>query len=258
MPRRIDPAGLRGGLHAVEALIRKEPRRVRSLALQRDAGNPRLYALQRLAEEAGIRVRQLPRSQLDAWFAGPHQGAVAFCETQSLEDWAGLRTRLLAARDRGESPLVVVAAALEDPRNLGACIRSAAGLGVSCLLLPNKGSTGLTATAGKAAAGAENLFPLCRVGDMEKEIKLLAAAGFAVWGLDATGQAAHTVDLRGPLVLVLGGEDRGIPPHIGRALTGKLRLPMAEGLHSYNASAALALVLYEAARQRGFPERLAL
>jgi 23S rRNA (guanosine2251-2'-O)-methyltransferase len=252
MPRRIDPSGLVGGLHAVEALIRNEPRRIRSLVLQR-AANEKLHALQRLAEDAGIRVRQLPKSQLDAWLPGSHQGAVAFCESRSLESWESLKTRLVAAKNRGEAPVVVVAAGLEDPRNLGACIRTAAGLGVNAILLPNKGSTGLTPVAAKAAAGTEDKVPLCRVPDMEKEIKSLAQAGFRVFGLDAA--AAHDaqgVNLTGPVVLVLGGEDRGIPPHISRAMTGSLRLPMASDCHSYNASVALALLLYETARQRGF------
>ena len=254
MPRRIDPSGVTGGLQVVEALIRDEPRRVRNLVLQRGAGHPKLHALQKMAEAAGIRTKQLPVSQLDEWFPGAHQGVLAFCESRPLEDWSSVRQKLLAMKRNGGSPLVVVPAAIEDPRNLGACVRSSAGLGVDAMLLPGKGAAGLTPAAARSAAGTENAFPVCRARDIEKDLKELTADGFTVFGLDAAGTLqAHHADLKGPLVLVAGGEDRGIPPHIARCLTARIRLPMAEACHSYNASVALALLLYETARQRGFP-----
>lgn len=253
MPRRIDPSAVTGGLHAVDALLRDAPRRVRRLVLQRGAQDRRLFALQKLAEKNGIPVQQLAKGQLDAWFPGPHQGVLAFCESRELEDWYAVRARLLDDLKAGRKPVIVVPAAFEDPRNLGACVRAAAGLGIDALLLPATGSTGLTPAGAKAAAGTENLVPVCRSRDIAKDLAELAEAGFAVLGLDAQADRhAHETDLTVPLVLVAGGEDRGIPPHIARKLTGRLLLPMAEGVHSYNASVALALALYETARQRGF------
>jgi 23S rRNA (guanosine2251-2'-O)-methyltransferase len=254
MPRRIDPSAVTGGLRAVEDLVRNDPRRVRRVVFQLGSSQQKLYALQKAAEEAGIQVQQLPKHQLDDWHPdGPHQGVLAFCESRSLEDWDTVRARLLAAKRAGEAPLLIVPAAFEDPRNLGAAIRSAVGLGADAILLPGKGSTGLTPAGAKAAAGTENAIPVCRAHDIAKELKDLAAEGFAVLGLDAQADTlAHTADLTGPVVLVAGGEDRGIPPHIARCLTGRLLLPMAEGCHSYNASVALALMLYEVARQRHF------
>ncbi|MCD6024037.1 MAG: methyltransferase, TrmH family, group 3 [Fibrobacteria bacterium] len=259
MPRRIDNSAVTGGLRAVEELVRTDPRRVRRVVFQLGSSQQKLYALQKAAEDAGIQVQQLPKGQLDAWFPdGPHQGVLAFCESRSLEDWNEVRARLLeqkraAAAGKAAAPLIIVPAAFEDPRNLGAGIRSAVGLGADAILLPGKGSTGLTPAGAKAAAGTENAIPVCRAQDIAQELKGLAAEGFAVLGLDAQAtRQAHTADLTGPLVLVAGGEDRGIPPHIARCLTDRLLLPMAEGCHSYNASVALALLLYEAARQRGF------
>lgn len=266
MPRRIDPSAVTGGLHAVDALLRDAPRRVRRLVLQRGAQDRRLFNLQKRAEEAGVQVQQLPKTQLDQWFPGPHQGVLAFCESRELEDWETVRDRLIArakaalAAPAGTAeaeatrpPLIVVPAAFEDPRNLGAGVRSAAGLGVDAILLPGKGSTGLTPAGAKAAAGTESLVPICRSQDIAKDLKELAEAGFAVLGLDAQADRhAHHTDLTGPLVLVAGGEDRGIPPHIARCLTGRILLPMSEGVHSYNASVAMALCLYETARQREF------
>lgn len=259
MPRRIDNSAVTGGLRAVEDLIRTDPRRVRRVVFQLGSSQQKLYALQRAAEDAGIQVQQLPKGQLDAWFPdSPHQGVLAFCESRSLEDWSEVRARLLeqkraAAEGGAIAPLIIVPAAFEDPRNLGAGIRSAVGMGADAILIPSKGSTGLTPAGAKAAAGTENVIPICRAHDIAKELKDLAAEGFAVLGLDAQAtRPAHTADLTGPIVLVAGGEDRGIPPHIARCLTDRLLLPMAEGCHSYNASVALALLLYEVARQRGF------
>ena len=259
MPRRIDPSAVTGGLRAVEDLVRNDPRRVRRVIIQLGTSQQKLFALQKAAEDAGIQVQQLPKGQLDAWYPdGPHQGVLAFCESRSLESWDDVRARLMdqmraAAAGNGPAPLVIVPAAFEDPRNLGAGIRSAVGMGADAILLPGKGSTGLTPAGAKAAAGTENAIPVCRAQDIAKELKDLAADGFAVLGLDAQAtRQAHTVDLTGPVVLVAGGEDRGIPPHIARCLTERILLPMAEGCHSYNASVALALLLYEVARQRDF------
>jgi 23S rRNA (guanosine2251-2'-O)-methyltransferase len=259
MPRRIDPSAVTAGIRAVEDLVRNDPRRVRRVVFQLGSSQQKLYALQKAAEEAGIQVQQLPKGQLDAWHPdGPHQGVLAFCESRSLESWESVRARLMeqkraAAAGNGPAPLIIVPAAFEDPRNLGAGIRSAVGLGADAVLLPGKGSTGLTPAGAKAAAGTENAIPVCRAHDIAKELKDLAADGFAVLGLDAQAtRQAHSVDLTGPVVLVAGGEDRGIPPHIARCLTDRVLLPMAEGCHSYNASVALALFLYEIARQRNF------
>jgi 23S rRNA (guanosine2251-2'-O)-methyltransferase len=263
LPRRIDPSAVTAGLRAVEDLVRNDPRRVRRVVFQLGSSQQKLYALQKAAEDAGIQVQQLPKGQLDAWHPdGPHQGVLAFCESRSLESWETVRARLLEqkrayveAKGQGNlrAPLIIVPAAFEDPRNLGAGIRSAVGLGADAILLPGKGSTGLTPAGAKAAAGTENAIPVCRAHDIAKELKELAEEGFAVLGLDAQAtRQAHTVDLTGPVVLVAGGEDRGIPPHIARCLTERVLLPMAEGCHSYNASVALALFLYEISRQRNF------
>src|SRR5690606_8017277 len=119
LPRRIDPSAVTGGLHAVDALLRDTPRRVRRLVLQRGAQDRRLFNLQKRAEAAGIQVQQLPKTQLDQWFPGPHQGVLAFCESRELEDWATVRDRLvarakdIAAVDEGRATLIVVPAAFE-------------------------------------------------------------------------------------------------------------------------------------------------
>jgi 23S rRNA (guanosine2251-2'-O)-methyltransferase len=253
VPKRIDTSTIVAGLHAVEALLKSTPAKVNHVVFLKGGQHRNLHDLQRLAEDNHIRVHQLPKAQLDQWFPGPHQGVLAFCNARPVDDWGQVKESLLDMRRQGRAPLVVVPAAMEDPRNLGACIRSAVCLGADAVLSHNKGGAALTPTAAKAAAGAVEEIPFCQVPDIEKELKSLREQGFAVYGLDAAGEADVTqAKYDGPLVLVVGGEDRGIPPHIRRCCSALLRIPMAPGGHSYNASVALSLFLYEAARQTGF------
>ncbi len=253
MPRRIDTSVCIAGLHAVEAQLRNAPNQINHVVVQLGLTAPKLHALQRLADQAGIRVHQLPKPRLDALFQGPHQGIVAFLDARALDDWEPLRDELIDRVRDNPPPLIVVPAAMEDPRNLGACIRSAAGLGADAVLWHARGAAGLTPTAAKAAAGAEHAVPLCRVTDIEKSLKELRDAGFLLLGLwGGADQNLDEIELRQALVLVVGGEDRGLPPHIARALTMRASLRMDSRVQSYNASVALSLALYEANRQQGF------
>ncbi len=250
---KVDSSSIVAGLHAVDALLRASPAKVNHLVLQLGSQNAKLHDLQRRAEEHGIRIHQLPKPRLDQWFKGVHQGVLAFCNTRAYDDWAEVKKELVAAKRAGYAPLIVVPAAMEDPRNLGACIRSAVALGADAILAHNKGGAGLTPSVAKTAAGALESIAICQVTDIEKELKSLRNEGYAIVGLEEDGEVeAHKGRYEGPLVLVVGGEDRGIPPHIRRACTYVVRLPMAPGAHSYNASVALSLLLYEVNRSGDF------
>lgn len=250
---KVDSSSIVAGMHAVDALLRSSPGKINHLVLQLGAQNPKLHEMQRRAEEQGIRIHQLPKPRLDQWFKGVHQGVLAFCNTRAFDDWAEVRKELVAAKRAGYAPLLIVPAAMEDPRNLGACIRSAVALGADAVLSHNKGGAGLTPAVAKTAAGALESIAICQVTDIEKELKSLRNEGYAIVGLEENGEVeAHQGRYEGPLVLVVGGEDRGIPPHIRRACTYVVRLPMAPGAHSYNASVALSLLLYEVNRAGNF------
>ncbi len=252
MPK-VDESSIVAGLHAVEALLRSSPGKINHLVLLHGGQNKRLHELQKLADEQHIRVHQLPKQKLDYWYPGAHQGILAFCNTRSFDDWPKVKAALLAAKAEGYSPLIVVPAAMEDPRNLGACIRSAVGFGADAVLTHNKGGAGLTPSVAKTAAGALESIAISQVGDIEKELKSLRQEGFAIMGLEAEAEVdMHKADFGGPLILVVGGEDRGIPPHVRRCCTRWVRIPMAQGAHSFNASVALSLLLYEANRHNGF------
>lgn len=239
------------GHHAVESLLQREPRRIQRLLLERGAGDPRLYQLQKLAENAGVPCQQLLAKELSIRALGRrHQGVVAVCNVREFADWGTLRSELLAKVEAGEAPIVIVAAAIEDPRNLGAIVRTCVGMGADALLLPRKGGCGLTPIVEEVSAGALTHLPVSRPNDLEKVLEDLTKAGFQVCGLDARGEDIRSISFAGPQVLVSGGEDRGIPPHLRRPCDRLIRLPMSASLQSYNASVACAIALYEMTRNR--------
>ena len=246
-----NPAELVCGQHAVESLLATQANRIQRLLLERGAGDPRLYQLQKMAEERGIPVQQLQSRDLFAKADGRrHQGVVAVCNVREFMEWPELKSRLHSEIAAGHTPLVLMAAAIEDPRNLGAIARSCVGLGVSAMILPRKGGCGLTPIVEETSAGALAHLPVARPGDLEGVLTDLASGGFAIVGLDPQGEDIRSVPLKGPVVLVAGGEDRGIPPHLRRPCAHLLRLPMDSKLQSYNASVAAAMALYEITRNR--------
>jgi 23S rRNA (guanosine2251-2'-O)-methyltransferase len=255
MPKQVDESSIVAGVHAVEALLRSAPGKINHLVLLQGGQNRRLHDLQKIAEDQNIRIHQLPKTKLDYWFNGPHQGILAFCNTRSWDNWDQLKADLITAKKTGYNPLIIVPAAMEDPHNLGACIRSAVCFGADAVLTHNKGGAGLTPAAAKAASGALEHIAIAQTGDIEKELKIFRDEGFAIIGLEAEADVDMTqADFTGPIILVVGGEDRGIPPHIRRACTRWVKIPMVEGgaAHSFNASVALSLLLYEANRSTGF------
>lgn len=253
MPKQVDETSIVAGLHAVESLLRTSPGKINHLVLLHGGQNQKLHQLQKLADAQKIRVHQLPKARLDQWYKGAHQGVLAFCNTRSWDDWESVKKDLVAAKRAGYAPMIVVPAAMEDPRNLGACIRSAVGMGADVVLSHNKGGAGLTPAVAKTAAGSLESIAICQVGDIEKELKSLRNEGYTIIGLEEDGEADLSKGrYEGPVVFVVGGEDRGIPPHVRRACTYVVRIPMAPGAHSFNASVALSLLLYEANRATGF------
>jgi 23S rRNA (guanosine2251-2'-O)-methyltransferase len=235
-------------MREVEALIKNEPGRVHRVLFRLASGNPKLYSLQKLAKAAHIHTQQVEGKLLDQ-YARPNQGVVALVNEKELQDWETVRTALWKAQQAGEPCLVAVAVNIEDPRNLGACIRSALALGVRYLLLPAKGSCGITPAVAKASAGALEKLGICRPQNLEAAIGELKLSGFQITGLEANGTESLTgFAFQKNAVLCVGGEDKGLPPFLSKQCDAVLRIPMADGSHSLNASVALSLGLYEATR----------
>lgn len=239
-----------GGIREVTELLTNSPMRLHRILFRHNSGNPKLYSLQKLAKKNHIHVQQVETRILDS-YAMPNQGVVALCNEKDLLQWADVKEEFFKARENGERKLVVVATNIEDPRNLGACIRSSLGLGADIFLMPAKGMCGITPTVARASTGAIDKLRICRPENLEAAIGELKQAGFQVLGLDAATEVSLVDYPFGEqIVLAVGGEDVGLPPFVRKQCTDVLRIPMMPDAQSYNASVALSLGLYEIARKR--------
>ncbi len=235
------------GTHAVESVIQRSPERVRALYVQqsRDRNHTELVAQ---ARSAGIRVEFVKRSWLDRRVQGAHQGVVADCHELGLADESALES---IWTDLSSPRLLLVLDGVQDPRNLGACLRTARAAGVQVVLLPKRHSAPLNAAALKTAAGAaEGLF-IVAVSNLARRLDWLKQQG--AWLTGAAGDADtcyHDVDFSGDAVIVIGGEERGLRRLTREKCDQLARIPMVDGVESLNLSVAAGILLFEVVRQR--------
>ena len=239
-----------GGIKEVTELLTKNPLQVHRVLFMHQSGNPKLYELQKLAKRAHVHVQQVDSKVLDS-YARPNHGVVALMNEKELLNWMDVREEFFNAIDSGEPKLIAVATNIEDPRNLGACIRSCLALGVDIFLIPAKGMCGVTPSVARTSARALEKLRICRPDNLEAAVGELKQAGYQVLGLDADTET-NLADFKfsDHAVIAVGGEDVGLPPFIKKQCDAVLRIPMKPEAHSYNASVALSLGLYEYSRLR--------
>lgn len=208
-----------------------------------------LRQLANQARQQGAVLAEVDRHKLDAMSrTHAHQGIIAVA---AVREYASVEDLLQAARDRGESPLLVVCDELSDPHNLGAVIRTAECAGAHGVIIPKRRSAGLTAVVAKTSAGAVSHVPVARVANLPALLKELKEAGVWVFGTAADGdRLLYDADLKGPAAIVIGSEGDGMGRLVAETCDFKVRIPMRGKLNSLNASAAAAILLYEAVRQR--------
>lgn len=239
------------GVHAVEALLRHHPRRVKRLWVAEGRQDPRIQALLGLAEEHRVPIGQRERRELDEWAEGVHQGVVA--EVSPSQVWGeNLLDELL---ERGEgTPLLLALDGVTDPHNLGACLRTADAAGVQAVIVPKDKSATLNATVRKVACGAAEVIPLVAVTNLSRTLEKLQKKG--LWVVGTAGEAdkeLYDLDLTGPTVLVMGAEGKGMRRLTREHCDFLARLPMAGSVSSLNVSVATGVCLFEALRQRRRP-----
>ena len=202
-----------------------------------------------MAKQAGAVVVPTDRRKLDYMSAtGAHQGVIAMV---AAHDYASIDDILKKAQDAGEPPLIVICDELSDPHNLGAIIRTAECAGAHGVIIPKRRSVGLTAVVGKASAGALEYMPVARVSNLVNTIKELKERGVWVCGTAADGDTSlYRADLKGPTAIVIGSEGDGMSRLVAESCDYKVSIPMRGSISSLNASAAAAILLYEAVRQR--------
>lgn len=201
------------------------------------------------ARERGIAVVDCDRRKLDNMsVTHSHQGVIAVA---AVREYAEVEDILKAAADRGEPPLIVVCDELSDPHNLGAVIRTAECAGAHGVIIPKRRSAGLTAVVAKTSAGAVSYVPVARVANLTACLKELKEAGVWVFGTAADAdRAIYDADLKGPAAIVIGSEGNGMSRLVAKNCDFLVSIPMKGQLNSLNASAAAAILLYEAVRQR--------
>ncbi len=234
-------------MHAVEEALRSGARPLRRLAVVHTGRQ--FSDLVELARKAGVPVRIEPRQALDRLVpSGRHQGIVALAGAKAyVEPEDMLRT----ARDRNQPALVLLLDGVEDPHNLGAVLRTAEASGAHGVVIPERRSVGLTGTVAKASAGAVEHLPVACVTNLSRTIEQLKAQNIWVYALDPSAEKPYTaLDLKGPVALVLGGEGKGVRAGVLDKCDDRARIPMHGRVASLNVSAAAAIVLFEAVRQR--------
>ena len=201
------------------------------------------------AREKGIVVVDADRRKLDNMSrTHSHQGVIALA---AVREYATVDDILNAAREKGENPLIVVCDELSDPHNLGAVIRTADAAGAHGVIIPKRRSAGLTAVVGKTSAGAVAHVPVARVANLPTVLKELKNEGVWVFGTAMNGSTSlYKADLKGPAAIVIGSEGDGMGRLVTETCDFTVSIPMFGKINSLNASAAAAVLLYEAVRQR--------
>lgn len=242
------------GLRAVEQLLATPGSEVRRMYAEYQTANPRVEALIAEANSRGIEIQPANRARL-AQISGEtrHQGIVAEVVRTTVLDEAALRTLVeerLQAEDGGKL-LLLMLDGVQDPHNLGACMRTADAAGVDAIVAPRHGAAGLGPTVSKVASGAAEHLPFASIGNLARVIGWLKDYGVFVLGTSDKGeQSLYDIDLDRPLALVMGREEAGLGKRVEGLCDALVSLPMQGVVSSLNVSVAAGVFLYEINRQR--------
>jgi len=241
------------GVHAVRVLLTRQPDRVARVYLQVGRHDVKAEQIEQLARSASRPVERWEAPRFESRLGHVvHQGVMA--EVTPLRPWSedDLYAAVSAAQDPPKDPLLLALDGVQDPHNLGACLRTADACGVMALIVPRDRAAPLNATARKVAAGAAENTPVVTVTNLARTLGVLKEAGLWVIGADAGAElGAQQIDLRGPRVLVLGAEGTGLRQLTRQRCDWLARLPSLGAVESLNVSVATGMLLYEALRQRG-------
>ena len=249
-PAEQDPGadGLIEGRNAVIEALRAGTS-IDKIYLQKGETDRTLGHIASTAREKGIVVVDADKRKLDFMSrTHAHQGVIALA---SVREYVSVADVLNAAREKGEAPLIVVCDEISDPHNLGAIIRTAECAGAHGVIIPKRRSAGLTSVVGKTSAGAVSYVPVARVPNIAALLKELQKEGVWVFGTAAEGTTTlYDADLKGPAAIVIGSEGDGMTRLVREGCDFLVSIPMKGRISSLNASAAAAILLYEAVRQR--------
>tara|TARA_B110000971_G_C19950870_1_gene473291 strand:- start:263 stop:1012 length:750 start_codon:yes stop_codon:yes gene_type:complete len=238
------------GFHAVQSRMRQHATSIQEILIDEGRVDPRMKDIIKLAEASNIRVMQVDRDRLDGMAGrnGRHQGVVARVVDTPIP-YKDIHDVLES--DLKEPPFFLILDGVEDPHNLGACLRVADGMGVHAVIAPKDRAVGLNATVRKVASGAAETVPFISVTNLARTIRELKEAGVFVIGttMDSESTLLNT-KLDGPIALVLGSEGDGIRRLTAESCDALVTIPMFGSVESLNVSVASGICLYEVRRQR--------
>jgi 23S rRNA (guanosine2251-2'-O)-methyltransferase len=247
------------GIHAVDGVLRRNPKSVQQLWLQQGREDKRIAGLVELAANQGVPSGRKSRAELDGLVEGRHQGVVAEVVALSVDNAEGgegsnlwREAELLShIKNLGSPALILVLDGVTDPHNLGACLRSADAAGVDAVITPKDKSAGLTPTVRKVACGAAESVPFVQVTNLARTLKALKERGIWVYG--TAGESDNSIynsDLTSSIALVMGAEGAGMRRLTREQCDHLVYLPMAGTVSSLNVSVATGVCLFEISRQR--------
>ena len=235
-----------GGIHTVQQLL-ADGKALR-LYVADNKKSKNLAVLVAEAQARGVPVETVALYELEMMLPGVrHQGVAAVSEARGqAADW----TDAIAGV---EKPLLLLLDSIQDPHNLGACLRSAAAAGVHAVLIPNSRAADVTPVVEKVACGATEILPLFRVSNLRREVERMQRQGiWVVGGAGGAAQSLYATDLTVPLAVIVGNEGEGIRHGLREQCDFLVQIPMADGMESLNVSVACGVMLFEARRQRLF------
>lgn len=240
------------GLHAVRVMLQKHPERVTAVRVAERRDDPRAREIDELARRSQIPVQRVDAQVLKQKLGDvAHQGVAA--EISPLPPWTedDLLAAVEAAAQTPRAPLILALDGVQDPHNLGACLRTADACGALAVVVPRDRAAHVTPVVRKVAVGAAETTPVVPVTNLVRTLKLLKEAGLWVVGADSEAEKpAHEADLKGAVVLTLGAEGAGLRHLTRQTCDWMVRLPQLGAVESLNVSVAAGMLLYEALRQR--------
>lgn len=247
-----DQGNLIFGLHAIQAALEQPVTRVTEVWVADERQDARIDAITKAAISHGLQPKKVERVELDDMMPDTrHQGGIARCSPIKELTETDLLKLVDDLIDNGTAPLLLILDGVQDPHNLGACLRTAEAAGAHAVIAPKDRASGLTATVMKVSSGAAERLPFVQVTNLARILRELQQSG--VWLVGTSGDSEETLfeaDLKGPLAIILGAEGRGIRRLTREHCDQVIYIPMQGGAESLNVSVAAGVCLFETTRQR--------
>ncbi|MDR1559634.1 MAG: 23S rRNA (guanosine(2251)-2'-O)-methyltransferase RlmB [Clostridiales bacterium] len=247
-PRETPGLILIGRNAVLEALNHEKP--VDKILLRRGGVEGTLRVIAAKARERGVVLQEVDKTKLDELSeSGNHQGVVGVCPAKGYVE---IEEILDYAKSKIEDAFILLLDGIMDPHNLGAILRSAEAAGVHGVILPKRRAAGLTPTVVKTSSGAIEHILISRVTNLSDAVAKLKKAGLWIACADMEGEPLYTVDLSGPIALIIGSEGTGVGRLLGKNSDFSIKIPMYGRIDSLNASVAAGIMMYEVVRRRRF------